>query len=324
MADAPPEPFVLAYAPPVRNSVRQLLFIPFGLFTTALSLTGVYFVSRSADANVMGWFFYFVIPLGAILAGAAAGFGYLVAGQIGGVRARRHTFVLLIVIQTLAYFGASYVEFRVKGPYYDVKTFKEVGFWRYYHVNATSMRWVSREHPDGERLGGSGYFFKALELVGFVGAGVVWLALLRGGDYCELCYRYRASKPLVWIPASAPYPTELNDDTRAAFEERSAEVMERAEEQLERLDRLAAEGDAEGFLAELERVRAEGKGAEKLPTRIRMELSYCAGCHDGVLVQAVKSGQQVESTTEMLPSIPLSRDFVAAVVRKKAPEVAEA
>src|SRR4051794_25375274 len=101
--DPIPQPLELSYAPPVRNSYRRFLVIPFGLLTTAVSLTAVYFISRRMDSDLMGWFVFYVIPVGAICAGAAAGLGYFIAGQIAGLRVRRHVFALVLVLQIVAY-----------------------------------------------------------------------------------------------------------------------------------------------------------------------------------------------------------------------------
>jgi hypothetical protein len=91
--------------------------------------------------------------------------------------------------------------------------------------------------------------------------------------------------------------------------------MERAEADLARLDELAADGNLAEFLTELQRWRTEGRGAAKLLTRIRVDLSYCPNCHAGELNQAVQMGQEIHRRVVPLPSIELDRAFVAGVLR---------
>jgi hypothetical protein len=314
-SDSTSPPLLLAYAPPISGSLRRYLVIPFGLLSTALVLFGVYLFRRWEDTDVLALHWFYLIPVGAMIAGGMAGIGYWIAGHLAGWRVNRLVLLMIVLIQIIAYFAAQYIEFRSKGTVIEIATGRPIGFLRYFHLMTISMRWVS--HGTATELGLGGYLVRGLELFGFVGCSILLLATLSGGNYCDLCSRYRESKLLTLIPASAPYPTELNDQTRADFEDRSTAFMESAEKRLERLDRFAADGDVTSFLAELDQGRLESEGAGKLPTRIRLELSYCPNCHDGTLVQSVKMGQEVSLTTTMLPSINLTRDFVAAIVKRK-------
>jgi hypothetical protein len=319
MEDQSPQPppafdgLLLSYAPPARRSMRRLLVFPFGLLTTAIALIGVYVFSRWQHSYAMGWHYLYVIPYGALIVGVVAGSGYFFSGYFAGLRVRKHIFWLIVIIQILAFFGAEYLEFLSLGPMYEVATRKRVGFARYFHLVTTSMRWVG----DSEPLGLNGYWVRGLELGGFLIGGVAWLAFLGGSNYCDLCSRYREKRLLALIPASAPYPKELDEQSKAAFETRSVVLMERAEERLAQLDQLAADGNQAEFMTRIEHGREEGKGAAKLPTRIRIEMSYCPNCHAGELVQFVQMGQEISRRSVPLPSIELDRAFVAGVVRGK-------
>jgi hypothetical protein len=253
MSDSPspdqPAGLLLSYAPPVRARKRKFLVIPFGLLTTAAALAGVFLLAHLQRTNVMGWHYLYVIPYGALIVGAVAGSGYVISGWFVDLRVRWGIFWLIVLLQTLAFFSTSYVEFLTLGPFVDRMTGARVRFFRYFHVMTTSLKWVGER----ETLGLAGYWFRALELAGFVLGGVVCLVFLTGSDYCHLCSRYRKHKLLTLIPASAPYPAELNDEVRAEFEAQSLLQMEQAEERLAQLDQLAADGDAAAYRAKTPR-----------------------------------------------------------------------
>lgn len=313
---SPPTPpafdgVLLSYAPPPRRSKRRLMVIPFGLLTTAIALVGAHFVSRWRESYVMGWHYLYVIPYGALIVGVVAGCGYFFAGYLAGWRVRHLVFWLIVLIQMLAFFAGQYIEFLSLGPLIEIATRKPVGFFRFFHLVTISLRFSGESGP----LGLGGYWIRGLELGGFVLGSVAWLAFLGGSNYCDLCSRYLERRLLALIPASAPYPKELDEASKARFEEESAVLMERAEERLAQLDQLAADGNVPEFLTEIEHEREQGKGAAKLPTRIRIEMLFCPNCHAGELAQVVQVGQEIDRKSLPLPSIELERAFVAGVVR---------
>jgi hypothetical protein len=246
-----------------------------------------------------------------MMVGAAAGSGYFLAGKAAGLRVRHLVFWLIVLIQILAFFAGQYVEFWSLGPLIELPSRKPIGFFRFFHLVTISLRFSGESDP----LELGGYWIRALELGGFLLASVIWLAFLTGENYCHLCSRYLETRLLALIPASAPNPKSLDDASKLEFEAQSRVIMERAEADLARLDELAADGNLAEFLTELQRWRTEGRGAAKLLTRIRVDLSYCPNCHAGELNQAVQMGQEIHRRVVPLPSIELDRAFVAGVLR---------
>ena len=118
-------------------------------------------------------------------------------------------------------------QFLTLGPYYNRVTGPRVGFFEYFHVMTTSLKWVGER----ETLGMAGYWFRAVELGGFVFGGVIWLAFLTGSDYCHLCSRYRKHRLLTLDSRrSYPIPGELNDQNpRQRSKSTAPASMERAE-----------------------------------------------------------------------------------------------
>lgn len=321
MDSAAPEPappldgLLLSYAPPPRRSTRRLLVIPLGLLTTAIALIAAHLVSRWRHSYVTGWHYLYVIPYGAMMVGVVAGSGYYLGGKFAGLRVRHLVFWLIVLIQIAAFCAGQYFEFWSLGPLIERPSRKPLGFFRFFHLMTIALRFSGESDP----LGLGGYWIRALELGGFVFGSVIWLAPLGGKNYCHLCSRYLEERLLAIIPASAPDPKSLDEQSKMEFEAQSVIVMERAEAELARLDELAAEGNLADFLNQLQRWRIEGRAAAKPLTRIRVDLSYCPNCHAGELKQVVQMGQEIHRRVVALPSIELDRAFVAGVLRGMIP-----
>src|SRR5262245_22630652 len=84
-----------------------------GLITSALALAGVYWLNKNTDDfNIMGWYADYIIPVGAVIVGFAAGSGYGLASWYTGVRISRWLLVTVLLLQAVSYVAAEYVEYR--------------------------------------------------------------------------------------------------------------------------------------------------------------------------------------------------------------------
>jgi len=115
---------------PVATGGQVRLVLGAGLITTTLALLGVYLLNRHADANVMGWYANYVIPVGAILVGLAAASGYGLASWFAGVKITKMLLWTIVLVQIAAYFAAQYIEYTVLKPVYRDGT--PLGFWEYF------------------------------------------------------------------------------------------------------------------------------------------------------------------------------------------------
>src|SRR5262249_33986509 len=175
-----------------------------GAVTTALALLGVWWLDNNTDDfHVMGWYADYVIPAGALLVGMAAGSGYGIASYLGGLRIRRGLLLSVVMLQLAGYSVAQYLEFRSltrEGPLVDASG-ETLTFARFYHLRAMSFAWDDHGHP-GKPVGGWGYLFVGLGVLGFALGGVVVPALLMKAPYCERCELYMKSRVLALVPAS--------------------------------------------------------------------------------------------------------------------------
>jgi hypothetical protein len=287
-----------------------------GVVTTALALLGVWWLdNNTTDLHVMGWYGDYVIPAGALLVGLAAGSGYGIASYLTGLRIRRGVLLGVLALQLAGYAAAQYLEFRSLTRQAVELTDDDgqpITFARYYHLRAVTFAWDNHGRP-GEPLGGWGYFFIGLGVVGFVLGGVLAPAILLKVPYCESCALYMKSRTLALVPASVPYRKVSKKDPAAqtALQEENARAAATADALIDRVTGLAAKGDGIGINTAFAPYPARGteaRRAGKLPARLRVGLVRCRQCSAGHLQPAMMTGQGRGIRVHPLARLPLPPD----------------
>ena len=175
-----------------------------GLATTVLALLGIYALDVNVkDFNIMGWYANYVIPAGAIIVGIVAASGYGLASWFSGIKITSRLLWTVLALQLFAYFAAQYIEFHNLHLIHR-EDGRSVGFLEYYDAVARSFAWRQSDGSVGEPLGAWGYFFRGLEVLGFVGGGLIVPLVLRKAPYCPECQRYMKTRQLGLVPASVP------------------------------------------------------------------------------------------------------------------------
>jgi hypothetical protein len=301
-------------AAPARRPGR-LLVLAAGVVTTVLALAGVWWLDdNTTDFHIMGWYANYVLPVGALIVGMAAGSGYGIASYLTGFRIRRGLLLAVLALQLCGYAGAQYLEFRSltrEGPIVDGDG-EELTFARYYHLRAVNFSWV--EHgKQGEPLGTWGYFFLGLGVVGFALGGLLAPAALMKMPYCERCSLYMKSRALAWVPASVPNRRVSKKDTagQAAYAEEQDRASDGAQKVLNRVSELAGRGDAlaiKAVLADHPNRGSEARRIGRLPARLRVRLVRCRQCSEGHIQPAMVSGQGRAMRVQALEKLPLPPD----------------
>jgi hypothetical protein len=314
---ASPAPMELAYAPHEKPRSRALVVLVAGLASTILALVGVLLLSHYADENIMGWYANYIIPAGAVLVGLVASSGYGLASWITGVKIRRKLLLTILLLQVLAYFAAQYVEFASMGPLVEKSTGKVLTFARYYHLNAVNFAWQEDNGKPGEPMGESGYFFRLLEIVGFVGGSLIVPGIMMKAPYCELCQVYMKKKRLAVLPACTTRKAKKKDpaDVAALQAEQSA-LLDSAKRQMVHLTQLCEAADAEAFRQNVRTLDAGSKPAAKLPRRATLDLIHCRSCGTGYVQPAMETGKGNRVERVELPKTHLTREFVSAVLAR--------
>jgi hypothetical protein len=291
-----------------------------GAITTVLALLGVWWLdNNTTDFHVMGWYADYVLPIGAMLVGLAAGSGYGIASYLTGFRIRRGVLTLVLALQLGGYFAAQFLEFRSltrEGPLVD-EAGETITFARYYHLRAVSFAWNDHGKP-GQPLGGWGYFFVALGVVGFALGGMLAPAILLKAPYCESCQLYMKSHGLALVPASVPKRRVSRKDAegQAAFKDEQDRAARGADTVLGQVGELAARGDAFGIKTALAAYPIRGGEArriDRLPARLRLRLVGCRACSDGYIQPAMITGQGRAIRVQALAQLPLRADAVRII-----------
>ena len=286
-----------------------------GLATTALALFGVYLLDvKAEDFHIMGWYADYVLPVGALIVGVVAASGYGIASWLSGIKITRGLLWAVVVLQLAAYFAAQYIEFKNRHLIYR-GTGKPVGFIEYFDATARSMYWKQDDGKRGEPLGNWGYAVRALEILGFVGGGLLVPVLLRKAPYCQSCRRYMRTRQIALVAASVPLKKVKKSDmaAQAAYKTEQEEAFAKGKGIWETMRQLAEGGKATEFGNKLAELQAGKKGAAKLPQRLSIKLVSCARCQSGWLHVHLVVGQGREIKQIEFARCDVSSEFVRAL-----------
>ena len=282
MPHSPYRAAVQSPPPPVTSAARTAGVLAGGVASTALSLVGVFFLSRSGT-NIMGWYANYILPVGALVVGMVASSGYGIAAWLLGCKISGRLVWSVVALLLCGYAAAHYLEFRLLisddaiGD--DGMPFS---FWSYFDFATRNFRW--EEHgKEGDALGLLGYGLRGLELCGFLGGGALIPLALRKKPYCDACARYKRS-PLVAILPAGEKPGFLGR-AQAGEAERGAALLQGARQGLNAIFVAARTREP---LATREAMNLHGplrhkRTTEKLAARIRVYLVHCPTCCTGAL-----------------------------------------
>lgn len=263
----------------------------------------------------MGWYVFFIVPMGALLVGIIAGSGYGIASVWSGFRIGAYLAFAILALQIGVYFAAVYLHFRTLHLIY-LGTGAPVPFTAYFHQFATAYTWRSA-NGQSSPMGNVGYVIRLIEISGFAVGGLIAPAFLGARPYCELCGIYMKPRHLMFFPASPPYRKLRPDDAeaRSAYEEEQETAMNASIEGAEALMDVAEAGNAAAMAAAFGVVRPEQKSVAKLPCRIELRAILCKNCRHGTLEFNLLVGQSTGRQRRYLSETNITADFIEAIRR---------
>jgi len=180
-----------------KKSGQDLVVGLCGFVTSLLTAVILWWIEAQFGFAFYTWMFWFVIPVGALLAGFAGASGYLAGSWFFGQRPTR-LLLLNIVLASLATFFLihylSYVTLRIE----DKQVSEYIPFTQYLDIaiRSTSMEFRLRTVSVGStgELGAFGYLVAVLQVVGFAAGGLAVYGHLASQPYCDKCSRYLSAK----------------------------------------------------------------------------------------------------------------------------------
>jgi hypothetical protein len=299
----------------IREDQSPLVVLACGLATTALALLGVYVLNATTeDFHIMGLYADYILPAGAVMVGFVAAAGYGLASWLSGVKITRSLLWTVLALQFAAYFTAQYIEFHSLQLVH--RDGSPVGFLEYYDFVARSFAWKHGVHgAAGAPLGIWGYLFRGLEVLGFVGGGLLVPLLLRKKPYCDSCQRYMKTRHLISWAASVPAKKIKKSDAPAiqSHEAEQQRALESGKETWAALKEAASTSKAAEFRARILGLEPGKKAAAKLPQRLTLKLVHCRRCCSGWLRLDLISGQGRDLKQTKLDRVDLQKEFVRAI-----------
>ena len=290
------------------NTVASILVLVAGMATAGATLFGLWALNRSTDDfNIMGWYANYVIPVGALLVGLAAGSGYGIASWLTGTRISRQLLWSVIALQVGVYFFAQYLEYSYLVERLGALADK-IDFWQYFDTTTRSFAFKKRHSSAvGSALGVWGYGIRALEITGFAVGGIVASWILRAWPYCQGCNRYMKRRRLCLLPMGVA-PKKIrksNTEAAAALAEQQAQAHQKGLERLESITTMANAGQTDGLRSLIAEHRPRRRQYQKLTARLSLSVARCPGCHSGLLKADQISGFGQHARTDALSATQL-------------------
>jgi hypothetical protein len=283
-----------------------------GLLTTAVVLFFISWLGRQIkDFEIMGWYWLFVIPVGAILVGIGAGSGYGFMSWRTGRKITGNLLGMIVALLALAFAAAQWVEFKsLNLEHYGVD------FFKYFDTTTRGMTFkLMRSHTSTGSLGILGYLFRLLELAGFSLGGLFIPIMLRAKPYCESCQTYMQRGSRWWLTAAAPMRKISKKDPVAmtAWQREMEDAHKKGIDLLNNLVAALRERDTTSFRSILEQNGVEVKAANKLLESINLTLHSCVHCRTGVLEMELRAGMADKTKITPLGREWVSSGFIAAL-----------
>jgi hypothetical protein len=289
------------------------------MITTVLALLFCWWIDRkSPDFTIMGLYAKGVLPLGAFMLGVFAGSGYCGASWWRGVKIGGRLLLFVLAMQAAAYAATLLIEYDEAAP--KLGNGKRMSFVEYLDRSTRAFQFQKfgenprRLNRAGGGLGVAGYVFRGLELIGFVGGGLLAPALLLGVPYCQRCRMYMRKRCLALLPAGLPVK-ELKKLSDAERQECVHPLLDAAYSTMRELAARAQACDAAGFADLCHEHGSTARAVNKLSAHVQVMLIYCPHCRGGTLEGASVANSGKETAKTEILSHPVQGEFVEKLLR---------
>ncbi|MFQ5965828.1 MAG: hypothetical protein ACE5KZ_16270 [Candidatus Scalinduaceae bacterium] len=170
---------------------KQLLVALFGITTSLLTGTILGAIEVYSGFALYSWMFWFVIPVGAFLAGFGAASGYYAGAMLFQQKPAGGILFNMVAASVSAFLIVHYVPYFML-EFEGVRIKHMVSFWKYLDISIrnTSLSLVRGSTSTGELGGFWGYAYASLQVIGFSVGGFAVFGWLSRNPYCDSCSRY--------------------------------------------------------------------------------------------------------------------------------------
>jgi hypothetical protein len=170
---------------------KQILVATLGMMSSLLTGIILGLIEVYSGYALYSWMFWFVIPVGALLAGFGAASGYYAGAMLFHQKPAGGILFNMVAASVSAFFIVHYI------PYYmlvvdGIRVKETISFWQYFDMDVrnTSLSSFRGGVSTGELGSFWGYAYAGLQLLGFSVGGFAVFGWLSENPYCEKCSRY--------------------------------------------------------------------------------------------------------------------------------------
>ena len=268
--------------PTVGFDSKDLVISMGGAATTGATVGLLIWVYNSYGFDLSSFSFWFIIPLGALLAGMAASSGYYFSAKLTNTMPSRRIMVNMVVIAAGAWLSLLWLKYTGMTFEDGSRVRDTVDFWTWFKVTTENMSLNIRSRggsgfETGE-LGSWGYVRQVIQFAGFAVGGLAVYGLLQDAPTCVNCSRYTKNSRLTTPLAPAAFD-QLMLDSGLTFP---------------------------GLVDTISAV-AQNKGL----SQIGLELQTCPNCGDLRVAPQIWVGR--EDSPTRLPAYNADADLVASI-----------
>jgi hypothetical protein len=173
-----------------------------GLATALVVVLVDWLLKESFGFNFPSLMFWFVIPIGALVTGAAAASGYYFGAKLLHHMPTRGILVNMVLVGVSTWLMIHWTEWRTArfggtgDPVADVVPFLDYWKWNTEHMTF-SLRSKGGVEGNLSEMGSLGFWAEGLQVVGFLLGGAGMFAVLSDQRACVDCRRYYKSKSML-------------------------------------------------------------------------------------------------------------------------------
>ncbi len=282
------------------------LWVLVGGLATSVATLWLHGLLAHNGFDIMGFYVWFIVPVGAIAVGAAAGSGYGITSWLSNSRIGAKLLAIVVVLQIASYLWARHQEFVLVCQENNLQPGVDMTFVEYFDIATRNIAFTDKGGKAGPALGVWGYGIRLLEVIGFTLGGLIVPSVLMSAPFCESCGVYMKKRTLGWLPGGIEPRKIKKKETEAqlAYEQETHAAVASGQARIVELRESLSQQDSAFLHSALEEFRAQQKQINKQHVRYRVNLEHCPRCGEGVVVVATCAGfgkEQKEVASERMP-----------------------